>query len=482
MPVAVRRKSWEDHVSRRSVPRYSYDDLDLVCCHDGRKDGPRSRRGRRERCASMPECCQPGFATVATDDATARGQESETESAETPLPDVFGCGSVLDKDVVADQSRRSACLLAPPTAVGATAVDGASAESPPPAPTLPAKNPTASQTAAANDSLDPTNDNSSRSHGDDLEAAEAADSDCPAARHPNDPSDSEASLARPPDAPDAPRPPPPASAAQTTVAAGSGDPARQEDHGAAVAPGPAAAPTAREEGPSPLGRQAGGFEESAALKADLPARVPSVEFAAGESGRLHKPADAACQGHMTEQAEGCERPGSAQTDLGRAAAADIAGVDGAQEARGPEGLALPAASGVTGGSAAAAAAETQATQSSSGSSSSSSADRTERSPPPDCELLEALDDDDEELSATGARESVPPEPPVGSEHSGPADASQERRHEGGCAGSKLDTIPEVSFNETADETGAAERPGQSAPSPRAQTTRPLTEERRDSWG
>lgn len=53
MPVAVRKRSWEE--------QYSYDDLDLVCCHElGRKGswvtaGP--KQGRRTRCASMPEGC-----------------------------------------------------------------------------------------------------------------------------------------------------------------------------------------------------------------------------------------------------------------------------------------------------------------------------------------------------------------------------------------------------------------------------------------
>lgn len=47
MPVAVRERSWEDHVTPRTGLQYSYDDLDLVCCHV---------RYQRGRCASMPEC------------------------------------------------------------------------------------------------------------------------------------------------------------------------------------------------------------------------------------------------------------------------------------------------------------------------------------------------------------------------------------------------------------------------------------------
>ncbi|KAJ8416498.1 hypothetical protein AAFF_G00357860 [Aldrovandia affinis] len=62
MPVAVRTKSWEEHVTHRVALQYSFDDLDLHCCHgivfDGRKSGTDvSKSERRERCASLPECC-----------------------------------------------------------------------------------------------------------------------------------------------------------------------------------------------------------------------------------------------------------------------------------------------------------------------------------------------------------------------------------------------------------------------------------------
>lgn len=64
MPVALRTRSWEDHVTPHSRKQYSYDDLDLVCCQAGvgGSGSPRGRR-QRERCASMPECCRhrPGF-------------------------------------------------------------------------------------------------------------------------------------------------------------------------------------------------------------------------------------------------------------------------------------------------------------------------------------------------------------------------------------------------------------------------------------
>ncbi|CAB1426893.1 unnamed protein product [Pleuronectes platessa] len=62
MPVAIRKRSWEEHVTHPSGLQYSYDDLDLVCCHGVDSRGPRmgagaSKQGRRTRCASMPEGC-----------------------------------------------------------------------------------------------------------------------------------------------------------------------------------------------------------------------------------------------------------------------------------------------------------------------------------------------------------------------------------------------------------------------------------------
>ncbi|KAF3687674.1 Rho GTPase-activating protein 7 Deleted in liver cancer 1 protein [Channa argus] len=62
MPVAIRKRSWEEHVTHPSGLQYSYDDLDLVCCHGVDGEGPwvgagASKQGRRTRCASMPEGC-----------------------------------------------------------------------------------------------------------------------------------------------------------------------------------------------------------------------------------------------------------------------------------------------------------------------------------------------------------------------------------------------------------------------------------------
>ncbi|XP_051983010.1 rho GTPase-activating protein 7 isoform X1 [Xyrauchen texanus] len=71
MPVAIREKMWEDHVTLRSRLQYSYDDLDLVCCHanDGNKEAPFGRSGR-VRCVSMPECghYQPWMLSCPKDD------------------------------------------------------------------------------------------------------------------------------------------------------------------------------------------------------------------------------------------------------------------------------------------------------------------------------------------------------------------------------------------------------------------------------
>lgn len=62
MPVAIRKRNWEEHVTHASGLQYSYDDLDLVCCHGVDVEGSwlgaaSSKQGQRTRCASMPEGC-----------------------------------------------------------------------------------------------------------------------------------------------------------------------------------------------------------------------------------------------------------------------------------------------------------------------------------------------------------------------------------------------------------------------------------------
>lgn len=62
MLIAIRKRSWEEHVTHPSGLKYSYDDLDLVCCHGVDSDGVwigsgALKQGRRTRCTSMPEGC-----------------------------------------------------------------------------------------------------------------------------------------------------------------------------------------------------------------------------------------------------------------------------------------------------------------------------------------------------------------------------------------------------------------------------------------
>lgn len=61
MPVALRKRSWEEHVTHSSGSQYSYDDLDLICCRHAAAaesfwvGAEALKQGRRTRCASMPE-------------------------------------------------------------------------------------------------------------------------------------------------------------------------------------------------------------------------------------------------------------------------------------------------------------------------------------------------------------------------------------------------------------------------------------------
>ncbi|XP_061743468.1 rho GTPase-activating protein 7 isoform X1 [Nerophis ophidion] len=66
MPVAIRKRSWEDHVTHPSGLQYSYDDLDLICAHGLDNQGlwrvsGASKQGRWTRCASLPEGCHKLF-------------------------------------------------------------------------------------------------------------------------------------------------------------------------------------------------------------------------------------------------------------------------------------------------------------------------------------------------------------------------------------------------------------------------------------
>ncbi|AWP05603.1 Hypothetical protein SMAX5B_007281 [Scophthalmus maximus] len=86
MPVAIRKRSWEEHVTHPSGLQYSYDDLDLVCCHGVDSKGPwmgagASKQGRRTRCASMPEGCHqlPTEDRAQTLEVTASSGNDDTD-------------------------------------------------------------------------------------------------------------------------------------------------------------------------------------------------------------------------------------------------------------------------------------------------------------------------------------------------------------------------------------------------------------------
>lgn len=72
--------------------QYSYDDLDLVCCHGVDSNGPwmgagASKQGRRTRCASMPEGCHqlPTEDLAQTREVTASVVNDETNSEQLKL-------------------------------------------------------------------------------------------------------------------------------------------------------------------------------------------------------------------------------------------------------------------------------------------------------------------------------------------------------------------------------------------------------------
>lgn len=72
--------------------QYSYDDLDLVCCHGVDSEGPwmgagASKQGRRTRCASMPEGCHqlPTEDPAQTLEVTASVVNDDTESEQLKL-------------------------------------------------------------------------------------------------------------------------------------------------------------------------------------------------------------------------------------------------------------------------------------------------------------------------------------------------------------------------------------------------------------
>ncbi|KAM4584588.1 rho GTPase-activating protein 7 isoform 2-T2 [Odontesthes bonariensis] len=94
MPVAIRKRSWEEHVTHSSGLQYSYDDLDLLCCHGVDSEGlwmgsGALKQGQRTRCASMPEGCHQ----MSTDDfaqtlvGTACAVDDVTDTEHLILPE-----------------------------------------------------------------------------------------------------------------------------------------------------------------------------------------------------------------------------------------------------------------------------------------------------------------------------------------------------------------------------------------------------------
>uniref|UniRef100_A0AAQ6ABM0 Rho GTPase-activating protein 7 n=1 Tax=Amphiprion ocellaris TaxID=80972 RepID=A0AAQ6ABM0_AMPOC len=97
MPVAIRKRSWEEHVTHPSGLQYSYDDLDLVCCHGVDSEGlwmgsDASKQGRRTRCASMPEGCHqlPTGELAQTLEGTASVVKDHTKSEHLELMENHG--------------------------------------------------------------------------------------------------------------------------------------------------------------------------------------------------------------------------------------------------------------------------------------------------------------------------------------------------------------------------------------------------------
>lgn len=95
--------------------QYSYDDLDLVCCHGVDSEGPwmetgASKQGRRTRCASMPEGCHqlPTEGLPQTLEMTASVGNGDTESKQlklmknnekVPLELIHGLHTLVDVDI-----------------------------------------------------------------------------------------------------------------------------------------------------------------------------------------------------------------------------------------------------------------------------------------------------------------------------------------------------------------------------------------------
>ncbi|XP_061129926.1 rho GTPase-activating protein 7 isoform X1 [Syngnathus typhle] len=144
MPVAIRKRSWEDHVTHPSGLQYSYDDLDLICCHGVDSEGlwrgsGASKQGRWTRCTSMPEGCHQLFTDELTPspDVTTSGVHeirSEdvklTDNVKAPLEMKFICSlhKCLDGAVqfncVSQSDKNGAMIFCATDKSAQEAVDG----------------------------------------------------------------------------------------------------------------------------------------------------------------------------------------------------------------------------------------------------------------------------------------------------------------------------------------------------------------------
>uniref|UniRef100_A0A4W5PP73 Uncharacterized protein n=1 Tax=Hucho hucho TaxID=62062 RepID=A0A4W5PP73_9TELE len=86
MLVAIRKRSWEDHVTHHSGLQYSYDDLDLVCCHGVSGDGLEPR----EDLSTLDESniTDPGKGTGAIQPAAILDSSNKPEGDSDVISDV----------------------------------------------------------------------------------------------------------------------------------------------------------------------------------------------------------------------------------------------------------------------------------------------------------------------------------------------------------------------------------------------------------
>uniref|UniRef100_A0A8C4SIV3 Uncharacterized protein n=1 Tax=Erpetoichthys calabaricus TaxID=27687 RepID=A0A8C4SIV3_ERPCA len=135
--VATRKKSWEEHVTPWTRVQYSFDDLDLICCHgiynhdlkSNMRSNDLAKAGRRERCASLPECYDESLAvrysfnklSVKTKEVDENANHSEDAhlisfdgSTETLVPYTDDNSEVTIKEMKHIEGHQHDCLGASP--------------------------------------------------------------------------------------------------------------------------------------------------------------------------------------------------------------------------------------------------------------------------------------------------------------------------------------------------------------------------------